>query len=219
MSAAETSTMDGRRKPLRLLAVFLLMTSSEGYPSRYRTFHRDRGVLGARGKGQKERARLRENPEPLPVAEFSRSYSSEQLGKGRTITVDAKPEERKALSLRFGVDEISALEATLTIQDENHIRHAVFLHGAITGMVVQACAISGVPVPSSIETDFDCVLLVEGGANAAAALAEDGDYDVEEIEADGMVDLGEIVSQYFALEISTYPVAPGATLPERRSGK
>ena len=73
-------------------------------------------------------------------------------------------------------------------------------------------------MPSSIETDFDCVLLVEGGANAAAALAEDGDYDVEEI-ADGMVDLGEIVSQYFALEISTYPVAAGATLPERRSGK
>jgi uncharacterized metal-binding protein YceD (DUF177 family) len=176
-------------------------------------------TLWARGKGQKERARLRENPEGagIPENEFSRPFSSEVLGKGKSMTLEAKPAELAALSKRFGVQEIPALEATVSTQQRKGLRHCVFLEGRISGEVVQACAISGSSVPSTIEVDFECVLLEEGGANAAAALAEEGDYDVEELVG-GKADLGEIIAQYFALEIDTYPTAPDATLPVTDGG-
>ena len=173
-----------------------------------------RTLLEARGKGQKERQRLKENPDDLVVSnEFSRPFSSEMLGKGKSMTLSPKPAELEGLAKRFGVSEIAELEATVTTQQRRGLRHCIFLEGSIRGEVVQACAISGVPVPSSIETEFECVLLEDGGSNAAASLAEDGDYDIEEMSS-GMADLGEIVAQYFALEISTYPTAPDAQLPE-----
>ena len=172
-------------------------------------------ILWARGKGQKERARLRENPEGagIPENEFSRPFSSEVLGKGKSMTLEAKPAELAALSKRFGVQEIPALEATVSTQQRKGLRHCVFLEGRISGEVVQACAISGSSVPSTIEVDFECMLLEEGaptrrrwprrGLRRGGARGREGG-------------LGEIIAQYFALEIDTYPTAPDDAPRHRR---
>ena len=81
--------------------------------------------------------------------------------------------------------------------------------------MVQSCTISGEPVTSSVYTSFSCVLMEPGSASSAAMLAEEGDYDIEEVNGD-TADLGEIASQYLGLEINPYPTSPDAmlTLPQ-----
>lgn len=77
--------------------------------------------------------------------------------------------------------------------------------------MVQCCALSGTPFKSVIETDFECLLVQTGEDDADAPLADDMDDDVEEVPSSGIVDLGEIASQYLALKIDYYAMAPNVS--------
>ena len=69
-------------------------------------------------------------------------------------------------------------------------------------------------------SDFECALVAKGDTEAIEKLTSaDGGTTCDIEEIDGNVDLGEISSQYLALEINPYPLAPGVVnIPADEAG-
>lgn len=153
------------------------------------------------------------------MSEFERPFALDSL-RDRTVRqkLDAGPAERSALAARFGILGIGRLEGELALRRVRAGR-AVRVEGRLRADVTQACVVTLVPVPQSVDTEFAVVFVPaedlkpipvdEEGAVDIEAFA--ADEDLEEALPDGPLDLGELLAQELAVALDPYPRAPGAS--------
>lgn len=128
-------------------------------------------------------------------------------------TIQATEAERQALARRFGLVELPALGAdvTLSASPGGQVR----LDGVLKARVVQSCVVTLEPVPAEIDESFTLFY-----AEAAAPTGHSIDLPIEdeawpEPIVDGAIDIGEAVAQQLAVSLDPYPRAPGAALDQR----
>lgn len=151
-----------------------------------------------------------------PEPEFSRPFTADRLGQAAvTETLLAGPAECAALAKRLRLVELTQLSAVVTL--ERTLGGLIHVSGRLEADVIQTCVVTLTDFPSHVEDSFT----VDFG-NAPAEFGDeielDPDYDPPEPIEGGIIDLGELVTQYLALALDPHPRAPGATLDPAWSG-
>jgi uncharacterized metal-binding protein YceD (DUF177 family) len=138
--------------------------------------------------------------------EFSRPIEVRRLGDLHQ-TVTASPAERAALARRFGFQAVESLEGELHLVRQGE---TVFAEGRIAARIVQSCAVSGEPLPVTIDEPI-ALRFVPAATRRADEEIELAAEDCDQIEfSGGSVDLGEAVAQTLALAIDPYATGPDA---------
>lgn len=149
--------------------------------------------------------------------EFSRPVAIETVKEEAAFAIEATPAERENLARRLGVVSVDLLAADLRLV--RLMGSMVRLEGEFAAEVTQSCVVTLASVHSRIAASLDRRY---GPAKALAETdAEDmslEDDDPPEVLADGVIDLGEAVSEQLALEIDPFPRAEGAEFPGYSSG-
>jgi uncharacterized metal-binding protein YceD (DUF177 family) len=148
--------------------------------------------------------------------EFSRLAQVDDIPKeGITFAVEANAVEREALACRFGAVAIESLKAEISLHPKQG-RGCWQVEGRVRGQVVQECVVTLNPVRTESDFAFErrYVTNIRGGTREEfgregdAVLALDQE-DVPEILTGGVIDLGEIVAEEFALSLDPFPRAAG----------
>ena len=110
--------------------------------------------------------------------------------------------------MRFNVEELTAFsfDALLMPLDKNCLQAT----GIVRGRIRQICGVTLEPVWTDIRQDFSTEFQPDD--MVAKFIVPEDDFDTELPEAmyDGQADIGEMVTQVFAMEIPAYPRADGA---------
>jgi uncharacterized metal-binding protein YceD (DUF177 family) len=152
----------------------------------------------------------------MSANEFARPVSLDTIGEvARTVAIAAEPAERAALAVRFTLESLDRLEAKIAIRREGEIVHAA---GRLRADLVQACVVTGDPLPVSLDQPFVLRFVHED------ALAEQEEVELAEEDCDtlayagGTVDLGEAVAETMALALDPFPRGPNADAALREAG-
>ena len=146
--------------------------------------------------------------------EFSRPERLDAIGAGeREVRIAASEAERAALASRFGVLSVERLEAVVTVRKE---AAGIAVRGRVTGAVVQACSVTGVPLAATIDEPV-ALLFVEALDEQEEIELDAGALDTVEIEG-GAVDLGEAAAETMALALDPFPRSPEADATLRAAG-
>lgn len=149
---------------------------------------------------------------------FTRSFDVSHLGstaQNRHVTADAA--ELQSLKQEFDLLDLTSFEADLTIAAWG--QHGVKVDGRLKADVVQACVVTLQPVPSHMDHRFSLSFLPadviaadpKTVAEAEVIVVYDEEDPPEPLEG-GVIDLGALLTEQFALALDPYPRAPGATL-------
>lgn len=152
--------------------------------------------------------------------EFSRLIAIDGItpDKTRVETIAASDAECEALAKRLGLRELSDLQAKISIRRVAG-GTSVRVEGDIEADVVQACVVSLQDVHSVVKSHFETFFTKEDADKAAGEVEIDPDSeDSPEMVHNGMIDLGEVVTQYLSLELDPYPRAPGVSLAAQMQG-
>ena len=132
-------------------------------------------------------------------------------------TLTATDAERQAIAAEYGLVEVGALSAELTlarIDDDS-----VAVDGQVRADIVQSCVVSLEPVPQKIDEPVHLRLVNAASAKApppprpgAEILVGAEPVEPPDTYSGPEIDLGAIVLEHFALGIDPYPRAPGAAL-------
>lgn len=146
--------------------------------------------------------------------EFSRIERLDTIGEDRHVSIAADPAERAALAKRFGLVSVDRLAAELDIRRE---AAGIAVRGRVTADVVQACSITGDPLPATVDEPV-ALRFVEGshGGEDEIELGSDA-LDTVEIEGGG-IDLGEAAAETMALALDPFPRGPGAEAALKEAG-
>ncbi len=152
--------------------------------------------------------------------ELSRPLHVDKIPAGGLAEhVVARPLERQALAERFGLLDISLLEADLNVDHAKGRMLAVT--GKLTADVVQQCVVTLDPVPARVVDAIDILYAPAGmldvGANPPHS--DELDNDAPEPIVNGVIDLGELVAQHLAVALNPYPRKEGAVLQNGASGE
>jgi hypothetical protein len=161
--------------------------------------------------------------------ELSRPFPLARLGarnKPEVVPVVASAAECAAIAERFGVPELHSLVALCTIR--RAVGETIAVRGNFTAQITQTCVVSNEPFRATVRAEFATILhpdaasLAEGGglggAGDAADLAlaleasADGEPPIDEelLDDPASLDIGELVAQYFCLNVDQFPRKPGA---------
>lgn len=152
----------------------------------------------------------------LPPSELSRMIKTRPLAGG-AVVIEASPEERAALALRFGLGAVESLRAEVALEQRPR---AIRATGRLRAAIQQPCAISGEDFPVAIDEPID-LRFIEAGERPQL---EDEEIELEaddcdEIEFSGeMFDLGEAVAQTLGLAIDPYAEGPDADAARKAAG-
>lgn len=140
--------------------------------------------------------------------EFARRVPLDTIGQERVMTVEANEAERQALARRFDLRALSALSAEAVLRPS---AMGIEVSGRIHATVVQACVITGVDVPGTIDEDFGLRFVAPDMlATGNEEERELGSGDLDLLAHDGSaIDLGEAVAQTLGLALDPFPRAPG----------
>lgn len=134
--------------------------------------------------------------------------ADEVAPSGKSLKLAADADVLEKLATRFGVDEVANLTADilLTPLDKN----CLLASGELRGQVRQPCSVSLEPVWTQINQKIEVEF--QPAAMAARFEEPEAEIDAEAPEAmqDGEADIGEWLTQLFAMEIPAYPRAPDA---------
>lgn len=147
--------------------------------------------------------------------EFSRPERLDAIGAGeRSIAIEANAAERAALAVRFRLQAVERLAASLTVRRE---AAGVIVRGHVSAAIVQSCVVTDEPVPDRIEEDVALHFLPDGAPEAEEVeLGEDAADTV--FFSGSAIDLGEAAAETMALALNPYPRAPGAAEALRAAG-
>jgi len=139
--------------------------------------------------------------------------------EGEEVTLAPDEETRASLARFAGVPAVPALSAHLRLQPDG--AGGAVVTGALDATVRQTCVVSLEPFDNKVHEEIALRFAPEGAAPAKA----DPDIGVDESDpADtvrhGVIDLGEVVSEFLVLGIDPYPRKPGVvfTPPEPGGG-
>ena len=152
----------------------------------------------------------------MSAPEFSRTRRLDQIGAGAvTVEVAATPQERAALARRFGLRDITRLEARFAVRQ---VGEAVRADGHVSADIVQACVVTDAPVPGTIDEDVSLRFVPPPGDDDAEEIELSGDECDTMFLEGGSVDLGEAAAETMALALDPYPRAPEAPNVLREAG-
>ncbi|MFT8244444.1 YceD family protein [Roseomonas sp. BN140053] len=141
---------------------------------------------------------------PIPL-------SAVPLG-GRRETVVADAAERQAVAKRLDLLGLDRLEAELYLRPTT--QDTVRVTGRLRASVVQACVVTLEPVPQEIEEAVDWIVAPPPDPESEEEeLPDDALEGPEPVDApNGVLDLGEAVTQQLSLALDPYPRCPGVAL-------
>jgi uncharacterized metal-binding protein YceD (DUF177 family) len=145
--------------------------------------------------------------------EFSRPIDRRHL-TARPVRLEATAEERDALAKRFGLMAIHRLEAEVELVADGD---AVDARGRLGADIVQSCAISGDPLPVTIDEPIALRFVPEQAAEEEEVELEENELD-EIPFSESVFDLGEAVAQSLSLAIDPYAVGPNADQVRKEAG-
>lgn len=147
--------------------------------------------------------------------EFPRPLRLDAIGEGeKRVEVAADEGERAALARRFGLISIDRLAADFAIRRD---AAGIVARGTLAGAVVQACSVTGEPVPAAVDEPFDIRFLPEPG-EAAEEVELDADACDTVFYTGGAIDLGEAAAETLALALDPFPRSPNAEAALREAG-
>lgn len=124
--------------------------------------------------------------------------------------IDHKPEADvlQALAGRFNVEEVADLhfQALLLPLDKQCLQ----ANGKVSGRVRQICGVTLEPLWTYIEENFSTEFQPQELVSKYIVPEDDFDTELPEAMQNGQVDIGEMVTQLFAMEIPSYPRIEGA---------
>ncbi len=127
---------------------------------------------------------------------------------GFEIDHKAEADVLQALAERFNVEEVADLhfQALLVPLDKQCLQ----ANGTVRGRVRQICGVTLEPLWTYIEQNFSTEFQPQ--ELVAKYIVPEDDFDTELPEAmqNGQADIGEMVTQLFAMEIPAYPRVEGA---------
>lgn len=145
---------------------------------------------------------------------------------GRTLTIQAAPDNLTAIAERIGVMKVASIGATLHLQPQ-HSGHILYISGHFKADIVQECVTTLEPVASHIEDNFEAWYADHDRAlpfsrvQHQIKITEEGEEiqmleekDDPEPLIDGQVDLGEVVIQFLSLAVNPYPRKADAPIIE-----
>lgn len=146
---------------------------------------------------------------PFGEAEMSLTVRQDEVPpSGKTINHQADAAVLAALAARFGVEAVADLgfEALILPLAQNCLQAS----GRISGRVQQICGVTLQPMWTEIDQPFS--LEFQPAETVAKFVIPEDDFDTELPEAmqHGEADIGEAVTQIFAMEVPAYPRAPDA---------
>ena len=146
---------------------------------------------------------------PFGEAEMSLLVLHDEVPpNAREINHKAEGDVLIALASRFNVEEVADLhfQALLMPLDDECLQ----ANGTVRGRVRQICGVSLEPLWTDIEQNFSAEFQPQ--QLVAQYIVPEDDYDTELPESirNGQADIGEMVTQVFAMEIPAYPRADGA---------
>jgi uncharacterized metal-binding protein YceD (DUF177 family) len=152
--------------------------------------------------------------------EFSRPLRLDAIGEGeKRVPVEADEHERAALAKRFGLIAIDKLAAEFAVRRD---AAGVIARGQLSGAVVQACSVTGEPVPARLDEAFDLRFLPEPGARDAGGAGDEIELSEDECDTvfytGGAIDLGEAAAETLALALDPFPRSPNADAVLRDAG-
>lgn len=147
--------------------------------------------------------------------EFSRPHRLDSIGAGESqVAVEADESERATLAKRFGLIAIDKLTASFAIRRD---AVGIIARGKLSGAVVQACSVTGEPVPATLEESFDIRFLPEPGDGGDELELSEEDCDTV-FYTGGAIDLGEAAAETLALALDPFPRSPNAEAALREAG-
>jgi uncharacterized metal-binding protein YceD (DUF177 family) len=152
-----------------------------------------------------------------PEPELSRPLRAEKIpANGIEETIVANERERNALAMRFGLLDLSSLEARLNVVPARD-KAGFAVDGILTAEVVQRCVVTLEPLPASIR---HAIRVHFAAGSVASGISERAlnEEDVEPVQ-DGVIDLGELVAQHLGIALDPYPRKPGLAPLEAEFGQ
>ena len=144
--------------------------------------------------------------------EFSRPVRMGDVSETQPMnkSIEAKPNELKALAKRFEILEVKNLVADLTLTRQMAGR-MVSVKGKLSADVMQECIVTLEPLEDHLEGTFEAFFTDIKPPTPIASEVELKDEDeAPEFVKDGIIDVGEVSAQFMALEIDPYPRKEGA---------
>ena len=150
--------------------------------------------------------------------EFSRPLALRDIGAApHRVELTARPEERRELAHRFGLEDIPSLSGVVTLRWRND---EILVEGHIKAEVTQSCIVTLEPVKDVIDEDFTVVYAEQPDKAQEDEPPEDVYAEprelVEPLEGDS-IDLGELLAQQLSLGLNPYPRKEGVELEEVQS--
>ncbi len=151
----------------------------------------------------------------VELPEFSHIIRLDDIAahKGQ-IVLAANDEERAALTKRFGLLELSQLEAILTLRPDNK---GIALHGRMKAALSQSCTATGEAVPENIDEPLHIRFSNMPVVGVEEVELSNADCDVQFHDGKG-IDVGEAVAQTLGLALNPYPRSPQADAILRKAG-
>jgi uncharacterized metal-binding protein YceD (DUF177 family) len=129
--------------------------------------------------------------------------------------IQATPDELQALQQRFGVRQLAAMEADVSVARLNG-GAALRIEGRIRADLTQDCVVTLEPVAQHIDESFrlDFAEPTDVVDMETGELVLSPDEDDPEPMPVGELDLGELLAEHLALAIDPYPRKPGVQLAD-----
>ncbi|MDB2656245.1 DUF177 domain-containing protein, partial [Alphaproteobacteria bacterium] len=146
---------------------------------------------------------------PFGEAEMSLLVLQDEVPpNGREIEHIADSDVLAALATRFKVEEVADLtfEALLTPLASDCLQAS----GQVSGKVRQLCGVTLEPLWTHIKVDFSTEFQPQELVAKYVVPEDDFGTELPEPMQNGQADIGEMVTQVFAMEIPAYPRAEGA---------
>ncbi len=127
--------------------------------------------------------------------------------------VEPNAEERRALADFLDLQSLDSLQARLSLR--RLASGLIEVKGELDAELVQTCVVTLEPVPAEVHESFRWTF----GDAVLEPLLSEIDVDFEDSDPpepieDGMIDLGEIVTEELSLGLDPYPRRSGAELPK-----
>lgn len=151
--------------------------------------------------------------------EFSRIVAVERINNtSAEYNIEANQQEKEALSVRFSLVAINSLKANFIISRAEE-RDGYLIKGTVFADVVQSCIVTLADVPARLDFLIEVIACKQRAIQNTTAdhLLDLEEEDIEFIDENGCIDIGEIAAQYLSLNLDPYPRASG--VPAARSNE
>jgi len=141
--------------------------------------------------------------------ELSRPFKIDTLTlKGNSQHIEATERECQQLAKRLEVVALNFLMADVNISAG--VDDVITVTGSLDAEVTQICVVSGNRINNPVSTPFE----LQFSESSPYDESEEDEVDFQEVQPpepieNGIIDLGEIVSQFLSMEIDPYPRTSG----------